>query len=417
MEPPVSVPAGGILDRAATFDLVPLVAAFRRSSRFILIGALVGALAGLSGWKTVGPQYQAAADLLASQPATMTADQRETALRTIRGLIESDSLALLTIQQSGIADRFPRIDTRRFREDVLTVEQVQTSSVLRVNTRLADPALAVRAANTLAQLAVKQWRSANEAAAGSLREQLQLQYIEAGDRLQTAEKELLTFRRANRLEILKADIDAVLKSRADLPDLVARRAGEEARATVAAGEQAARNPILTFNRTIDSAPSSLVESARSQGAEGKDLIALGLRDETANRVFERVETEAALARIEKARLEQQAQQIARATDALKGSIQQAYEQEVELKRLEAELDLQRKLFEEVALRYERARVTVLTDGLQVQTLAPAVSGVDVSRPLPLWLALGVIVGALLAVAITLGHALILQLLPPTATTR
>jgi uncharacterized protein involved in exopolysaccharide biosynthesis len=290
---------------------------------------------------------------------------------------------------------------------VLTVEEVRGTNLLRIHVRLNDSELSARVANDVAKLAVDLNRRVNREEGTSLRDQLQAQRSEGEERLRQAEQALVVFEQRSNLDVLKADVLGMLKQRETLPgvegNLSAARAGE----AVSSREQRSRSPVLTLNRSIDNDP-AMLEIARDR-SPGQSPLQFGLRSEESNRVYQTIDEELARSRARIAQLDEERKHIVASSNSMTegGRLAEYYSLEIEKARLYANMALARKVYEDVALRYEQARVVVTSGSAQLQIVDTAVaSDVPVSWPVSVWLILGAIGGLTLSAMAICGVVLV-----------
>lgn len=376
-------------------DLRPIIRTVVGSRLWILAGLVVGMGLGLAAWRFVGRQFEAVVTLTVNQPRSNVAGLTPVTTATFRAMLENYTVTAEALKRSKLDSGLTAISPRDFIRDSLSVEEVRGTSLIRVHVRLNDATLAAKLANDLSELAVDLSRRVNQDEGTTLRDQLKGQATEAEQRLHEAERTLLEFRRANQVELLKTDVESALKQREKLLQVEADLSGEKAGLAAAEREQGSRKPIVTLNRTIDS-DATLMEAARSQGLDFKGLMGLGLRNEVPSSVFERMDAEVALARTRVAQLEQQRQQILQSSAQIRdgGRLLALYDKEIQLSRLEADQALARKVYEDVAQRYEQARALVTSGSAQLQVVDKAVPTEDsVSWSAPVWIGLGALLGA------------------------
>jgi uncharacterized protein involved in exopolysaccharide biosynthesis len=264
-------------------------------------------------------------------------------------------------------------------------------------------------ANDVAQLAVGLAGQISQAEGTSLRGQLKAQRDEALQNLQRSEQLWLDFRRTHQVELLRTEVDSLIKEREALLKIEVELAAEKARSAAAAADQAARVPKLVLERRIDTDP-TMVELARTQaGSDPRNLLGMGLKTEEFNPTFFRLDAEVALSRARIAQLERQRQGILDASNAVRaaGKIENLYSRELEVARLDGDRVLSRKVYEDVALRYEQARAVVASGSAQLQIVDPALpTDVPVSWSIVIWLAVGTLFGALLAIGLIVAGAII-----------
>jgi len=391
MSPESTGPSGSTPGYDGTLDLRPfLQAIYLRRSR-IALGFLVGLGLGAAGWGLLGRQYEAVVTLTINQPRVETAIAVNPA--NYRAMLENYSIAATAIKNASLDQGARAMTPRDFIRKVLSIEEIRGTNLLRIHVRLRDPETAARVANDVAKLAVDLNRRVNQEEGTSLRDQLQAQRTEAEERLRQAEQTLVAFEERSHLDVLKADVDGLLKQRATLPEVEGELSAERAGEAVSSTEQKARPPLLTLKRSIDS-DTAMTEMAREH-ASGQALLGLGIRAEESNKVYQTIDEAVAKARSRIAQLEKERDYILSASKTMTdgGRLADYYNLQIEKARLEANVTLARKVYEDVALRYEQARVVVTSGSAQLQVVDAAVpSDVPVSWPIWVWLIFGAIVG-------------------------
>jgi uncharacterized protein involved in exopolysaccharide biosynthesis len=375
-----------------TLDLRPFVRAIYGQRLWLLLGLLLGFGAGVLGWTLIGRQYEAVVTLTVNQPRGEAAVPVNPA--NYRALVENYSIVAVAIKNADLEQGPRAISPRDFIRKSLTVEEVRGTNLIRIHVRLHDPELAARVANDLARLAVDLNRRVSTEEGTSMRDQLKTQASEAEQRLRQTEKVLVEFEREHNLEVLKADVEGMLKQRETLAEIDSSLSGERAHEEASSREQRLRPPVLTLNRAIDTDP-TMLELARDQSSGGQSPLRFGLQTEESNKVYQTVDELVIRSRARVAQLEQARKQILAASAGMAegGRLAEYYALEIEKARLEADVALARKVYEDVAFRYEQARVVVTSGSAQLQIVDAGVpSDVPVSWPVTVWIFLGGLVG-------------------------
>jgi uncharacterized protein involved in exopolysaccharide biosynthesis len=292
---------------------------------------------------------------------------------TYRPLFENRALAIKLIDEFNLDAPPHQLTASTFLSRALSVDEIRGTSLARVRVTLRDPQLAAAVATRLTLEAVAQSRRINSDEAVQVRNVLKDQLDEAKSRLDMAQQKLHDYRRTAQVELLRKDVDALLDGRGRLLTLQVDIEAERARLERAERELAARDPVDTLTRSIDSTP-PLLEAARSQGAAPSDVLGLQLKSESANPVFQELDAEVAMSRATLAGLERERRQLLgnqRSETDQRATMALLYEREAELKRLELERDLAEKLYVEVANRYEGARLQVAGRSAQLQIIDEA----------------------------------------------
>jgi uncharacterized protein involved in exopolysaccharide biosynthesis len=380
---------------APTFDLRPFIRAVTAGSRWILLGLIVGLIGGASAWLASGRKYEAVVTLVVNPSRGM---QQAGVPTQFRALVENYSVVAEVLAAAGLDKGDGALTPRTFLERAMAVEDIRGTNLLRLRVRLKDPVQAAAIANDVARRAVLLSRSISEEEGATLRDQLKTVRDEALERLRTAETVLLTFKRANQVDFAKSQFASLLKSREDMVGVEIDLAAEQARVLAAEREQQSRPPTLSFKRSIESSP-ALTEAARTQtNGDLRGLLGLEVVNQESNPVFERIDGELALARAKVAELARKHQQLESlsAKSRTSGQAADLYEKVIELSRLEDDQKLSRRVYEDVAMRYEQARSLVTSASSQLQIVDAAIPSHDVvSWPIWIWLAIGAVAGVLL----------------------
>jgi uncharacterized protein involved in exopolysaccharide biosynthesis len=386
---------------------------WRHRIAIFVAGALLALVAFVRA--TLAPAvYEAEVPVMVSRPKVYENLTDLTAVANFIPLVANQNVAAQVIKELEL-DRAPYgFSPSFFFGSVVSVDEVKNSTILVVRGRLSNPALVARMVNRIAELGSDAVRDMNRKEAEQVRDDIKLQLDESRKRMELAEQRLKDARQKSEVELLKKDIDAQLLERSGLLKLQMDLEKERGQLAKAEEELAARKKVDVVNRTIDSEP-ALVETARAAGAPPRDLLGLNLRSEEVNSVYQALDEEVAKHRTAVAGLERQRAEVAaRKLDQPQlTSLQRLYVAEAEISRLEMEQDLARKVYQEVATSYEKARLTVAARSSALQILEPAVAP---DRPVPkltVRLALiAFIAGATLAAfAFVLRHAVALPARP------
>ena len=130
---------------------------------------------------------------------------------------------------------------------------------------------------------------------------------------------------------------------------------------------------MTTRRSIDRDP-LLAEAARER-APGTSLLGLGLSEEQVNEAYSALEKQAAESRAMLAGLEGQRKLLVddkRLDRAILPILDKLYAGDVAVERLKAEYGMVLKVYTDLALRYEDARIKVGGRGAQIQVVDTAV---------------------------------------------
>jgi uncharacterized protein involved in exopolysaccharide biosynthesis len=369
--PVVLSPAPPSLTRAEdeAVDLTPYLLALWRRRWVIVVAAF--ALAIAVGVVTfIRPRsYTSTVTLLVSQSKIGEEVGAVISPSNFRPLIENNGIVQAVLAKHAL-DRPPYdLSATRFAQDHLAVEEVRATSIIRLTVTLDDPARAAEVANEIGAEAIALARRLSRDEAVQARDEIGAQLPEAEVRLQKAEDDLLKYRNAAQIELLKREVEMLVGQRGDLIKLDVQIASERARLLRGEQELAQRQQIMTVRRTIDSDP-ALSEAAR-QAAGTQSVLGVQLRAEEFSPVYEIVDRDVATSRVRLAALERERAETLKSlglsTAQLK-QLNQLYERERRLDRLTMERDLARKIYEEVATRYQVARLQVAGRSAQLQVV-------------------------------------------------
>ena len=353
------------------------VQAWRRHWKAILLVALLGAAAGAAFASLSPVRFEAVATLVVlPPPRTPTAPVNPA---TFRPILESGSLATKVLTDTGLTQT-----PQEFLETALEIEHLAGTNILKVKVRLADPKAAADASRRIANGAIELTRRLNQDEGSSLQDRLKSHLQDAAQRRATAEKELLSYQQSAQLELLKVDSDAMLKERGDLLKLTIAIESEKARLAAAEKEIARQKPMLSAPRSVGAEEALRRSSAKPEAppAGTADSQSLDLTNPYINPVYQTLDFQIATSRTGLAALEQQRRQL---VDVNKigghelSRLSELYRGRIELARLEANLELARKVYGDLLVRYEESRTEALGFSPQLQLVDDAIVP---DRPMP-----------------------------------
>jgi uncharacterized protein involved in exopolysaccharide biosynthesis len=328
--------------------------------------------------------------------AQMSADSLSTA--NFRPLIESRAIASQVIKETRLDEAPYRVSPSEFFGGVVVIEEVRNSAVLLVHGRLSDPTLVALIVNRVAELGSETARRLSQQEAVQARDDIKLQLDEAKGRLDAASAKLDAARTGAQLELVQRDVDAQLEQRGGLLDLQINIETEKARLAKAEQELKARSRVDTVTRSIDG-DAAMMEAVRKGDGTTKELLALRMKNEEVNPVYQELDRQVADSRTRLAALERQKAQMAARNldDPALARLSEMYAKESQISRLEMERDLAQKVYEHVANSYESARLLVAgrSSGLQVLTRAIPPDKPE-SRKVPRNVLIGALSGFLVA---------------------
>ena len=377
----ISPPVGEPFDDGE-IDLGPYVRLLWRS-RFLLLAAALLVAALFAGWALTTPRSYEARAILSLLPGRLPSVEgglsNTTTTADYRPILESPNLAALVITALGLDGN--GLLASRFFGSVVTVEEIRNTRLFILRGRSDDPGLITRIVNRTAELAVQESRRLINAEGIRVHSALEGAFNGALAHLQQAESKLLTFKTTSQIELLRKDTGAMLEQRGGLPSLLIQVEVAKAKLATAESELSARQRIDTVVRTIDSDP-ALLESARSSSSRPSDLLGIQLRDESISPVYRQLDADVAESRILLAALERQKEQLTnvqRLDAPQQAQLSRLYAEESELMALQAEADLARRSYQDVALAYQS--ITMQTVGLSSSLQILEVAGLP-DAPLP-----------------------------------
>ena len=359
-------------DEGDEIDVREYVLALWRHRVAIVTGTLAAAIVALAVGLIMPRTYSAEAVLVIHQSKLLTAAQIvPLTTASYRPILESPNLATTVVREFGLDRR--GVSATDFFSSVVTIDEVRNSTVFILKAALDDANLAARVANRTAELAVEEFRRLNQDEAFGSRDNIKTQFDEAQARMLQAEAQVLAFKNSSQIELLRNDVNAALQQRGGLLALLVQIEAEKARLAKAEAELAARQRIDTVKRSIDKAP-ALLEAARNPTREAGDLLSLQLSDESINSVYQQLDSQIAASRTALAALQRQKEQVVdvRKLDAPQlGQLTRLYDAESRLARLQVELDLARRVYDQIATAYQTARLQVAgrSAGLQMLEMA------------------------------------------------
>jgi polysaccharide biosynthesis transport protein len=291
----------------------------------------------------------------------------------------------------------------------VTVRAVPNTNLIRVVARLDTPERAAAVANRFAEEAVVAATKASRIDVETIERDLRQMLDAATARLRAAEQAYDGYRITARFEMVEREVETLVGQRSDLMEVVVDLEGERARLARLESDLSSLTPVTPLRQAVVDEP-VLGEAARAAGANTRDLLSLEMTREAPNAVYASLKEEASKTRAHVAFLEQRRQRLT-ASAGLEGSqlarMTQLYERESMLARLDSELTIARKSYEDIAARYQGTRLAAIGRAPQLLIVDPAIAP---DRPMSRYLArnllLGVTAGLLLGcVGVLLREAL------------
>jgi uncharacterized protein involved in exopolysaccharide biosynthesis len=339
----------------------------------LVVGALIGAAAGLIISLRRPTSFQASTTLLVQQADSPTA------LATSLALLRNSTLAAETIGELGL-DKAPyRLTPQRFVEGVLAIEQIAGTHLLRVKITLPEANVASQASNLISTKAVDLTRRIVSEGNTTLRSQLKVLLDDAGKQLRTAEQELLNGRSTAQIEVLRRDTEVTLDERGQLRRLMIDIAAEKSRLAAAELEIKNHQPLAAGVRSVESeealrrvgrAMASEPAGGRTPaGAGGSDADLLDLSNPTVNPVYQTLSLQIAMGRTRLAGMERERQEIAgtgRPGGAHVDQLTVLHRGQIEIERLQNNYELAKREYTELAVRYEQSRMESVGNTVRLQ---------------------------------------------------
>jgi uncharacterized protein involved in exopolysaccharide biosynthesis len=357
-------------------DLMQYVLTIWRRKWWVVGVAGVCAVIAL-GMGVASPKtYETSVSLIVTPPKTGAAGETSPAVSvaTFRSLVENQTMATQVVREFNLDAKPIALTGRQFLEGCVTIENVRDTNVVTITVRLPDPALAAKVANRYADLAKQLAQRLSQEEAVRARDDIKTQVDLSLSRLQAAEMRLEIFKKTAQVELLRKDVDAALGQRGGLLQLLVDIQMEKARLARAEQELSSRNRIGTITRTIDGDP-ALMEAARETGGGLKSVLGLETKNEYLNQVYENLDQVIATSQTRLAGLEKQRSELidVRKLDSSQlAQLSLLYERETELARLNTEFDLAKKIYLDVATRFEEARLQVVGRSAQLEIADAAV---------------------------------------------
>ena len=187
--------------------------------------------------------------------------------------------------------------------EVAQVDRIGATNLMQVRVRRANPELAAKVANALADRAIALNRRINQQEVVDARDYIKIQLDEAGKRVADVQARFVDIQQRSQVESLKKDAEVAIDLRSKLLELQAEISKERAFLARSETDLAASQRLVTTRRSIDRDP-LLTEAARER-APGTSLLGLGLSEEQVNEAHSALDKQAAESRAKLAGLEGQ----------------------------------------------------------------------------------------------------------------
>lgn len=347
-------------------------------ARVWLVAAAILAGATMFAMSLSGPRvYESTVTFAVSQSKIGEGSQAVGGTASFRPMVESLSTAAAVMHRVGLDKPPNAMRPSDFLDNVMSVNEVRGTNLMRVTVVYTDPALAATMANLVADYAVEVARQVSATEAVHARDMIKKQVDEASKHLDESETRLRTFKQTAQIEAVKKDVESQLAGRAGILDLLVSIASE--RAKLARMEQELKNHprIDTLNKT-----------------------------DSVNQVYQELDQEAATTRAYLASLEKQKTEIVdvRKLGASKlAALNHLYELETGLARLQVEQDLAEKIYMEISQRYEVASLQVVGRSAELSVIDKAVPA---DRPVPRHVVRNTVVAAIAGFCFALAGVLL-----------
>lgn len=356
-----------------------LVALWKRG--WVLLGAAVlFGLVAFSCGRTSPPIYEASVKMVVSAPKTIQVGEvaAPMSVATVRAMIENQSLAAQVVKEFRLDAAPLRLTPQSFLSNALSLDTPRDTSVVVLRVRLANRELPAKVANRLAELTIALAERLSQEETVRTRDYIKAQVDQSRARLQEAEARLGEFRQRAQIEALRKDVEGELDQRSGLLSLQLQIETQRARIARAEKELAGRQRIRTIKRSIDGDP-ALMEAAREgakapEGGKGSGVLGLEVTNEYLDRVYDDIDQDIARSRTELSGLEKTKAELLntwKVGAAQLEKLNRLYSEEAGLERLETEYDLAKKVYLDVATRYEQVRLQVVGRSAQLQLLDAA----------------------------------------------
>jgi uncharacterized protein involved in exopolysaccharide biosynthesis len=373
-------------------DIADYAGRFRRHWKLLIASALLGAVIGLAIAQFQTTLYEAVTTLLVVTPPKTPASPAN--ITNFRALIENGTLVSQTIEELQLNRPPHDLTVQTFLDRALITEEVRGSTLLRVRVRLRDPKLAAEASRRLSDKAIALDRQLRREEGAAQSEQLKSHLDRAAEQLKTAEQELLAFQRKGQVELLKEDTTAMLGERGTLLKLIIDIEGEKARLAAAEAEIKKQEPVLSVARSVraeealrraapsqsegDTATTRTPGGARRDGAAAREPAvnpeALDLSNPIVNPVYQTLDYQIVTSRARLASLERQRREMVEVrgigADQLK-PLTELYARQIDLARYQNNYDLAKRVYSELAVRYEQSRAESVEERARLQMVDAA----------------------------------------------
>ena len=363
--------------------------------------AVVGGAAGFLVSTFAAPSYRAIVTL---ELIGSTAGEQPEPIQitTFQALLLNRGMMSDTIGRFRLDEPPHDLGPAEFATNVVDVQPVPQTPLLRLSVSLPDPELAAAVANDISTRALALAEQLEYDEAARAQAGLEGQFDEARRRLEVVEAELQQAKEEGQLDVLRRDVEVLLDQRRALQELDVRIASERARLTAAEADLAGRQHVDVRAGAVD--PEAGLPPI-SGDATPTELMGLSFMNDRLNQTYRELDREAAQIRRDLSGLEQQRVQLvstAGLDEPQLARLSELYALETRVARLELDLEVARQVYVGVATEYERARTQAASRSPQVQIVDPALVP---ETPLPRFrsrnTALGAVAGLLAGLVIVI----------------
>jgi uncharacterized protein involved in exopolysaccharide biosynthesis len=318
----------------------------------------------------------------------------------------------------------------------MSIEDVRGAPLVRAVVQLEDPKMAATFANEFARRAVELNQSINQHDTIQGRDLIKSQLDQAKTSLDRTEAELLAFKKQAQVELSKRDVESMLDKRGELLELHVDIEGERSKLAEAEKQRAQQAQVLPAQRQplaeldllhagSDSSSAPAPEQEERQPRDGdpawknrqtsresrdqrearvsRQTPDLPLGGGVVNPVWQLLEYQIANSRNRLQALERERQllQTDLKLDAVRMTkLDQLYQSEVQITRLELERTIAAKVYSDLAAEYEDARLKVASRSAELQIIDPAIPLYEPTSPRRFFsLVLGAMLGFIGAVSV------------------
>jgi uncharacterized protein involved in exopolysaccharide biosynthesis len=337
----------------------------QRRWKLAAAGALIGGALGF-GYASVQPlRYEGVTTVLVppNNPQMNPA--------TFRGFVENASLASQVISELKLGEGEHAVTPSRFVEDALRVEEVRGTTLVRVRVSLSDAENAAAASRSLAAKAVALAQEVTPlSSASTIQEQLKARLRDAQQEIADAQDEVMAHKGGAHADLFGKGPVAEVKRRSELLHLLLEIEGEDARLALAEAAIKEQAQLLTPPRVAPAGP-----TAKSLRAKGDEPTTPGQDQPPVNPVYQTLEVQIATARDRLEALRKQHDKLVglnRSGSRELAEMRDQFRPQIERARLQARLDLARKVRDDLGVRYEQLRAQ--------PTVAVRFAVVDAAQP-------------------------------------